>query len=168
MKPEPNPIAVVAGEGESVQSLFAAMARKWQSDGLRVAGLVAEPHALPDRSCTAGILRNVASGEPFAMYLETAPAGTSCHLDADHVEAACTSILDQLRDADIVVLSKFGKLEAQGKGLWPAFRASLEAGKPVLTSVSAKHRDAWQAFAPEADLVDADEAALSAWRAHAG
>jgi len=61
------------------------------------------------------------------------------------------------------VLSKFGKLEAAGQGLFPAFEAAAAAGKPVLTSVSSKHRDAWRAFAPDADFIQADEAALTEW-----
>jgi hypothetical protein len=64
---------------------------------------------------------------------------------------------------DLVVLSKFGRLEADGGGLRDAFAAALEAGVPVLTSVSPVYTDKWQAFAtplftvlpPDADRVDA-------------
>lgn len=168
MKRESSPIAVVRGSGEAVQDLFAAVAQNWRSDGIKVAGVIAEPHDLPDRSCTAGVMRNVASGEAFPIYLATAPLGTSCHLDASGVDAACASLLDQLRDADVVVLSKFGKLEAEGKGLWPAFQASLAAGKPIMTSVSSKHEAALQAFAPHALAVEANEAALTAWHGSTG
>jgi hypothetical protein len=168
MNPKPHPIAVVHGASEDVQTLFAAVAKNWRSAGLKVAGVVAEPHHLPDRSCAAGILRDIATGQAFPMYLETPPAGTSCHLDAGGVDAACAAVIDQLADADVVVLSKFGKLEADGKGLWPAFRASIAAGRPVVTSVSRLHEAAWQAFAPGAALVEADPAALTAWRDRAG
>ena len=65
--------------------------------------------------------------------------------------------------ADVVVLSKFGKLEAAGGGLAPAFRAAAEAGKPVLTSVSGKQRDAWRGFVPDAAELAADGAALAGW-----
>jgi hypothetical protein len=37
---------------------------------------------------------------------------------------------------ELVVLSKFGKLEAAGEGLAPAFKAALDARLPLLTSVS--------------------------------
>lgn len=165
---ESTPIAVVQGPGETVQSLFAVLVRSWRPGGIDVAGVIAEPHNLPDRSCAAGILRNVVSGETFPMYLATVPVDISCHLDARGVDAACASVVEQLRNADIVVLSKFGKLEAEGKGLWPAFQASLMAGKPIMTTVSSRHEAAWRAFAPHAVVVDADEEALTAWRHRLG
>jgi hypothetical protein len=128
-----------------------------------IAGVIGEAHGLPGRTCSAGILRDIVSGQPYPIYLETAPSHTSCHLDAAGVESACAEILDQVSMSDLVVLSKFGKLEAMGLGLANAFAAAIAAGKPVLTTVSDRHREAWAAFAPDAIYLIADEAALQAW-----
>jgi hypothetical protein len=65
--------------------------------------------------------------------------------------------------SDIVVLSKFGKLETLGEGLAPAFKAAFSAGKPVLTTVSAKHRDAWRSFAPETTFLSDDDVTILMW-----
>lgn len=157
-------IAVVEGpDGATIQTLFAAMVARWRASGAQVVGVIAEPHNLPDRTCSAGILRDVASGKPYSMYLETAPSDTSCHLDAGGVETACAAVLDQVPASDLVVLSKFGKLEAARGGLAAAFEAAIAGGKPLLTTVSSKHRDAWHGLAPEAVLLVADEAAIQAW-----
>lgn len=164
MAPSAPHIAVVEGaDSTSIQALLAAAAAEWSATEVKVAGVTAEAHGLPDRSCSAGLLRDVASGARFPIYLETAPRGTSCHLDAAGVEAACAAILRQIETSDLVILSKFGKLEAMGQGLFPAFEAAVAAGKPLLTSVSAKHREAWQAFAPDARLLEAERAALAGW-----
>ncbi len=72
-------------------------------------------------------------------------------------------MLDQLSASEVDVLSKFGKLEAARQGLAPVFEAALAAGKPVLTTVSEKHRDAWRAFAPDAAALAADGAAIGSW-----
>ncbi len=72
-------------------------------------------------------------------------------------------VLGQIPDSDVVVLSKFGKLEAAGGGLAPAFAAAIAAGKPVLTTVSELHRDAWQRLAPDAVRLPADPAAIRDW-----
>ena len=69
----------------------------------------------------------------------------------------------QIQTGDLVVLSKFGKLEAMRSGLTGAFEAAIAAGKPVLTTVSEKHREAWRAFAPDATVLPADKTALQAW-----
>ena len=97
------------------------------------------------------------------MFLEAPPAGTSCHLEATGVEGACAAVLGQITDSDAVVLSKFGKLEAAGGGLAPAFAAAIAAGKPVLTTVSDLHRAAFQGLAPEALRLPADAAAIRGW-----
>ncbi|MBS0399033.1 MAG: DUF2478 domain-containing protein, partial [Proteobacteria bacterium] len=84
--------------------------------------------------------------------------------DASGIEAACAELLGQLTKCDVVVLSKFGKLEAARSGLVTAFQAVIDAGTPLLTSVSNKHREAWKAFAPAAIELPAEAAALQRWQ----
>lgn len=40
------------------------------------------------------------------------------------METACAELMDQIPTAEIVVLSKFGKLEAMQRGLWATFAAA--------------------------------------------
>src|SRR5262245_10950641 len=113
--------------------------------------------AVPTGTCTAGILRDIVSGLPYQIHLETPPDHATCDIDAAGVESACAAVIHDVLASDLVVLSKFGKLEAMQRGLASAFEAAIAAGKPVLTSVSNKHRDAWLAFAPDALLLPANE-----------
>ena len=72
---------------------------------------------------------------------------------------------------DLVVLSKFGKLEAAGCGLAEAFTATFAAQLPLLTSVSPALEAAWQAFAPPLfDIFPAEAEAIERWwrTAHGG
>lgn len=164
MTQEANRIGVVTGTDDATaQALFASAAADWRDSGAAIVGLVSESHNLPDRTCSAGILRDIVSGKAFPIYLATPPEHTSCHLDAAGVEAACAEILARIPTSDLVILSKFGKLEAQGQGLAPAFEAAVTAGKPILTTVSAKHRDAWDRFAGRASYLHSDKAELRAW-----
>ncbi len=163
MTDKPRIAAVTGATNDQAQALLAASVAEWRAAGARVVGVIAEGHGLPDRTCRAGVLRDIATGARFTMYLQTPPAHTACHLDATGVEAACAALIEQVRAADLVVLSKFGKLEAAGGGLAPAFRAAAEAGKPVLTSVSGKQRDAWQVFVPGAAELAPDGRALADW-----
>lgn len=156
--------AVEAADSAAVQRLFSEAAAHWRAQGLRVAGVVAEPHGLENRSCSSGYLRDLATDTAFRIYLDEAPGNTSCHLDAEGARAACAALLPQIASCDVVVLSKFGKLEAASDGLAPAFAAAIAAGKPVLTTVSAKHRAAWAAFAPDAAVLPAENRALQTWK----
>ena len=167
MKPASSSIATVVGaDAPTIQTLFAETATKWRADGLNVVGLIAETHGLADRVCRAGYLRDVVSGKMFSIYVGTPRAETSCHLDADGVDTACGELLKQISDSDVVVLSKFGKLEAERGGLARAFDAAIAAGKPILTTVSDRHRESWNGFAADgAVYLSPDEPALEQWRA---
>ena len=164
MMPISNKIAkVVEAESTRDQALFRVVASRWRAAGAKVAGVIAEPYGLPGRSCSAGILRDISTGQPYTIYLDSAPSDTSCHLDAAGVDAACANLVAQIETSDLVVLSKFGRLEAMGKRMAKAFATATAADKPVLTTISGKHREAWVAFAPHAAHLTADEATLQAW-----
>jgi hypothetical protein len=118
---------------------------------------------LPGRTCGAGFLREIASASAHTIYLDAPSSDTSCHLDAAGVADAGTAIVAQIPNSDLVVLNKFGKLETMGKGLAAAFAAAIAADKPLLTTVSDKHRDAWSNFAPGAIFLTAKKVALQDW-----
>ena len=155
--------AILAADDTATQALLAAMVADWRDSGAKIAGAIGELHGLPDRSCGAGFLRDIASGKPYRIYLEAPPRQNSCHLDAAGVASVCKAILDQISMSDLVVLNKFGRLERMGEGLVQAFEFAISAGKPVLTTVSDRHRDAWRAFAPDTSFLPAEKAALQNW-----
>jgi hypothetical protein len=128
-----------------------------------VAGVLPEAHGLPDRTCGAGYLRNIASGERFPIYRDVPGEGSTCHIDAAGVEAACAAVLRQIASGDLVVLNKFGKLEAMRQGLWQALDAAIAAGKPVLLALSQKHAEALRDFAPDAVYLAPDRTGLDRW-----
>jgi hypothetical protein len=79
---------------------------------------------------------------------------------------ACAAVCgDIAAGCDLVVLSKFGKLEAEnGSGLLAAFVAALESGVPVLTSVSPNRLAQWDAFAaPYYEVIGPNQAEIATW-----
>jgi hypothetical protein len=163
MAPRSNMARIRAESSAAVQALLKDAVALWQAEGVRVAGLLEETHGLPDRVCNAGVLRDIVTGATYSIYLDMLPAGKVCHIDASGAERACAAVLDRMRGCDLLLLSKFGKLEAGGGGLFPAFAAAAEAGMSLLTTVSGKHLSAWNAFAPDAGVLPANMAALQDW-----
>ena len=159
--------AIETHSSTHAQKLLAERVEHWQAEGVRVAGFIEVPHNLADRNCKGGILRDVATGALYPIYQEEIPPGAICHVDARGAYVASHALLSQIESCDVVVISKFGKLEAAQAGLVPVFEAARAAGKPVLTAVSDKHREAWAAFAPGAEALAADSASLSNWFARA-
>ncbi len=155
--------AIVGPDGTTTQALLSDAVAAWRTAGVKVGGVIAETHGIPDRTCGAGLLRDIATGQPYKIYFLTAPSNTSCHLDAAGVEAAGDGLLEQIKDSDVIVLSKFGKLEAMHQGLASVFDAARAAGKPILTTISERQHDAWRAYAPDAATLPPDAAALQAW-----
>ena len=87
----------------------------------------------------------------------------ACHIDVATVETASKAVLAQIVACDLVILSKFGKLEAAKRGLIGAFEAATALRKPVLTTVSDQHLAAWHEFAPDASVLDANPDDLEKW-----
>jgi uncharacterized protein DUF2478 len=158
-----NIIGVVQGGSSSAaQELFGAFVARWQSRA-RIVGVIAHDHDLGARACNAGYLRSIADGTLFPIFQDLGSQSTACHLDGAGATSASEAIArDIAAGCDLVLLNKFGKLEAGRGGLAPAFVAAFEAGVPVLTAVSPLFEKKWTQFAaplftalpPDADAID--------------
>lgn len=159
----PSNIAVITNqEGLDSQALLSKVTAGWLASGIKVAGVLAQDNEVAG-ACSAGFVRDLASDRLFSIHLDAPPVGKTCHLDPSGLEDAGAGLLGQIPAADVVVFSKFGKLEAMQGGLWPAFSAAIAAGRPLLTTVSAKHIEAWRAFAPEAAWIGGEPAKVAEW-----
>jgi hypothetical protein len=160
-----NAIAMVRGtSSDEVQGVFRSLVERW-SPAFRLAGLIAEHHGLADRACSAGFLRNLTSGERFSIFHDLGPGSKACHLDDVGALTAADAVRrDIAAGCDLVVLSKFGKLEAGGKGLFGAFNAALDAHIPLLTSVSRGCEGQWEKLAGRSYAVlPADPDQIDVW-----
>ncbi len=159
-------IAVVKGApSAAIQGMFRELAEGWRS-GIRVAGVIEEPHGLAGRKCNAGYLRCIAEGTLYPIFQDPGAGAEACHLQGAGALLATQAVeRDIAAGCDLVILSKFGKLEASRQGLVAAFTAAMEAGLPILTSVSPAFEQAWTDFAaPLFDVLPADPNQIDAWR----
>lgn len=144
--------------------MLSSLASRWTASGLRVAGLVEITHHGVRKANGGSTLRSVHSNEHFELYQDLGPLSTACCLNPTGVANACQAILSRLEACDIVVLSKFGKLEAERGGLFQAFVVAAMQGKPVLTSVAPTFQSAYLSFVGSLGaIVSPDETYLNAW-----
>jgi Protein of unknown function (DUF2478) len=158
-------IAVIRGASSAeVEEVLRTLVERWRP-AFRLAGLIAEPHGLADRACSAGFLRNVVGGERFSIFHDLGPGSTVCHLDGVGALSAADAVRrDIAGGCDLVLLSKFGKLEADGGGLFGAFNAALEAHNPLLTSVSPACMTQWENLAGRSySVLPAELNRISVW-----
>lgn len=162
MKAPPAIAAIANSARQDAQGLLSEAAAELLEAGFRVVGVLAENNDV-EGACSAAFLRDIVSGRRFSIQLDAAPPGATCHLDAAGIDEACAGILPQIAGADVVVLSKFGKTEAARQGLWAAFSSAISAGKPLLTTVSPRHVEAWTAFAPGAGWLEPHGRSIEQW-----
>jgi hypothetical protein len=87
-----------------------------------------------------------------------------CRLDGGVIEAIAAEVEARLPGADLLIVNKFGKLEAQGRGLCPAIALALEMGIPTLVGVNEMNAPHFLAFSDGvAAQVSADLGAILDW-----
>lgn len=160
-----RPIAVVQGAPTAVVQDLMRRFIAGLDPALRLAGVVEDPAEDVDGPCSGGDLRNLGDGRRFALMQDLGAGAVACRLDADGVVSACEAVQQDIAaGCDLVVLNKFGKIEAERSGLSPAFASAMECGTPILTSVAPKFIDAWDRFAaPLYEVLPPDLGAIQAW-----
>jgi nucleoside-triphosphatase THEP1 len=162
----PKRIAALQGAtSHELQSMLSAFAREVQSQGYRVAGVIEESACGGAQGCKSLSVKDLASGETIPISQKLGAGSEACNLDPGGLAVACGRIEAAIgRGADVVVLSKFGKLEASRSGLCDAFRAAMLADIPVVTVVSLPVSQDWDCFAGElSEYVEPDIDALAIW-----
>lgn len=158
-------IAVVQGAATPVvQDLLRGFAARLEGEA-RLAGVIEDPAPEGEGPCLGGDLRSLGDGRRFQLMQDLGPGAVACRLDAGGVVSAAESVQQSIAaGCDLVILSKFGKIESERSGLGAAFASAIEAGLPILTSVSPKFAEAWDRFAAPLYVILPPEAeALEAW-----
>ncbi|MET0988582.1 MAG: DUF2478 domain-containing protein [Steroidobacteraceae bacterium] len=159
-------IGVVRGRPSAeIQRLFRELATRWRQTA-RIVGVIEESGGPDGAACNAGQLISLADGASFSIFQDLGRGSTACNVHPDGALSAGEAVRRNIEaGCDLVVLSKFGKLEAEQRGgLMPAFIAAAESNVPILTSVSAKFDVAWRQFAEDAYCsLSADYDVIEEW-----
>jgi hypothetical protein len=164
-----TPIAALpAQDSVTVQALMRDFAAEVAGSGARVAGLTQMRGA--DAAGRSRIfLRDLGASADYVISQDLGPGSVACNLDSSELAMACAAVERAARaGADLIVISKFSKQEAERGGLCDAFRAAMSARIPVVAAVSPHFREEWRVFAgPLAEDVEPTREALAAWWARA-
>jgi hypothetical protein len=88
----------------------------------------------------------------------------SCRADPQGFARATVVMRRALAEKpDLVVLNRFGRLEAEGGGMSAELLDLMAEGVPVLTAVAPAYRGAWADFSGGAAVLPADEATVRRW-----
>ncbi|WP_149142386.1 DUF2478 domain-containing protein [Gemmobacter caeruleus] len=147
------------GRGET-DRLLAGLAQRLMAQGLPLAGAVQHNLDCGD-SCDMDV--QVLPDGPVIRISQTLGAGSSgCRLDAGALEGAVAEVAARLAPARLLIVNKFGKHEAEGRGFRTLIAEALAAGLPVLIGVNATNAGAFADFAGDLAEPVAPEA-LADW-----
>lgn len=167
----PKLAAVVyeAGRGGDGDGVLAEVARALRGSGLRLAGAVQHNRPAPDRCRCDMVLEDLASAVTVEISENRGPEARGCRLNPAALEEivglAGTAVE---HGAQLLIVNKFGKREAEGRGFRQVIEQAIERGTPVLVAVSAENLAAWAAFADGFDArLPFDAQLITAWCRHA-
>ena len=155
---------VCSDEERRTDAVLAAVADRAARAGIALAGTVqpVDPDA-PHEKCNI-TLALLPDGERRNISHPLQPGVTGCRLNPGALEQAVMVVHQRLPAAQGLVVNKFGKQEAAGRGLVAAIGDACARGIPVLVGVSPEWRDAFLAFADgRAEALPADEAQVFDW-----
>lgn len=127
--------------------LLAEVARQLRHCGLRLCGTV-QVNTERDGSVHCDMdLMVLPEGPSFRISQNRGNWARGCRLDAGSLEAAVEHVARSVdRGADLMIINKFGKHEAEGRGFRSVIAAALEDDMPVLVGLNALNREAFDKF----------------------
>ena len=159
------PIAYVTlpGRGATDALITEAVARL-RATGLRLSGTVQTDVPRADRSLCDMELSVLPDGPVFRINQDRGEAARGCRLDSGALEEAVVAVADRMAGATVLVVNKFGKLEAQGRGYVPLIAEGLARDMTVLVGVNGLNLPDLLAFCDGmATALPPDPAVIAAW-----
>ncbi|WP_417809162.1 DUF2478 domain-containing protein [Thioclava sp.] len=142
------PVATVScpGRGDA-DLLLGRFAQRAIAAGLRVCGTVqVNTERAKSHACDMDI--QVLPDGPVLRISQALGAGSrGCRLDPAALETAVHAVADGLEGADLLIINKFGKMEAEGRGFRTVMAEAVALGIPVLTGLNGLNEAAFARFA---------------------
>ena len=136
---------VISGEGRKTHAVLGAVAERARRQGIVLAGAIQPDDAGESEKCSI-VLALLPDGIRRNVSFDLGPGVTGCRLDTAALDEAVMIVRGRLPGAQGLVVNKFGKQEAIGRGLVSAIVEACDRGLPVLVGVPAQWREAFDAF----------------------
>ena len=163
---DPSRIAAVVFErDEPVDAALVAFIAAARQGGARVAGLVQEQGDDGQSELYDVRVRDLTSGAKIGVMQNLGPSATGCRVDPRGIAEAAALLAKAIEEQpDLLIVSRFGRLETEGAGMLAEIGEAVARGLPIVICVPVRYRESWDAFAGGLDTpVGAREAELMSW-----
>lgn len=139
--------AIIHDSAEIADQTLQPFIQYLQEQGQLVLGVVQAPEEVSFAYRTQMGIINLSNGEFTSIAQDLGEHNTSCCLDSEAVSNA-SLILKKARELnpDLIVVNRFGKLEAEGEGFADEMLEIMSLGMPMLTVVSTRFLEPWREF----------------------
>lgn len=153
----------VSGRGATDEVLERAVTLL-EAEGVPLAGTVQTNMHRPDRSKCDMDLRVLPDGPVLRISQDLGEAARGCRLDGGVLEEAVAEVMRRMDGAAVLVVNKFGKQEALGRGMVVAIAEALDRGLPVVVGVNGLNLPAFLEFAGGlAEKLPPDSRTIARW-----
>lgn len=153
------------GRGDT-DLLLSCVAKTLANQGYSTCGTVQINTEHASGPCNMDV-RVLPDGPTFRISQDLGLASKGCRLDPTALESAVALAEARLNpNVDIVIINKFGKHEAEGRGFRTIIADALEMEVPVLVGVNALNLSAFEGFVgSEATRLETSERLIHEWLA---
>lgn len=155
---------IMPGRGDTDQLLH-DFAQHMLEEGHDVKGIVQiNTDCGPDRPCDMDV-KVLPDGPVFRISQSLGRGARGCRLDPESLERSVAAVEASLGEgADLIVLNKFGKQEAEGRGFREMLARAVADGIPVLVGLNGLNEPAFEEFAGGmAERCEPSPEALAQW-----
>lgn len=154
---------VAPGRGDT-DLLLAGVAETLLGEGVRLCGTVQFNTACEGEGPCDMDVRVLPDGPVIRISQSLGPGARGCRLDPGALETAIAACEASLEASDALIVNKFGKQEALGRGFRGLIAAAMGRGIPVLVGLNELNRAAFEEFtAGAAEPVAPEPAAVLDW-----
>ncbi len=151
-------------DGEEMDLCLSQVVKLFEEVGIKPCGAIHAPYKGTNRSKCDMDLQILPGGPVLRISQDLGELSTGCRLDSAALEAATAEAATHADGAAVLVVNKFGKHEAEGRGFVPLIVEAMENGTPVIVGVNGLNLNAFMSFSGGmAECLDTDPHGIVEW-----
>jgi nucleoside-triphosphatase THEP1 len=141
-------LAIVYSDGIVADRMISDLGYRIRDAGIAVAGIVQHNKFVRDRTKCDMEVEELASGTVLQISEDRGEQARGCRLDRGALLEAAGLLSSSLEsEPDLLIINKFGKFEAEGRGLRETLSEAMQLGVPIVVGVPYRNIEQWRCFA---------------------
>ena len=165
----PALVAIVYANEFYPLSTFVQIVDHCRRRALPMAGVLQHPACMDAAGHCDVVLEDLATGRRTDLFENRGAGAKGCRLDVAALAEVNGQVARSLTDEPaLLILNKFGKVEAEGGGLLDLVAIAVDRGIPVVIGVPVRNLEAWRRFAGDMSVeISSETAEVMDWLSRA-